>query len=284
MQKDLDPAQTEALLKNLVIPPRPSILQALDRARQPEEPDFELIGHLISSDLTLSAAVLKTINSPLFRRPNKIASVHHALQLLGLNNVCNIVEGLALTHVMPRHSERLPDPLWESANRIATISSYLSTSVHGITEDEAHTFGMFHNCGQALLAARFKNYRDTISRGERMARSEFIAFENSRHNTSHTVVGYLLARAWLLPEHMALAILNHHDYGIFDQPEDGEWQHACTLIALASLSEHIYKMFVKQFEHVEWRHIEPKLLRHLALELEEYEDMVDAVHDMLAQG
>lgn len=284
MQKELDPVQTEALLKNLVIPPRPSILLALDRARKPEEPDFELIGHLISSDLTLSAAVLKTINSPLFRRNNKIASVHHALQLLGLNNVCNLVESLALAHAMPKVTERQLDPFWESSSRIATISAYLSTSVHGITEDEAHTFGMFHNCGQPLLAARFKNYRETMSKGERMARNEFIDYENARHNTSHTVVGYLLARAWLLPEHMALAILNHHDYSIFDRPEDGDWQHACTLIALASLAEHIYKMFVRQYEHIEWRQIEPKLLDHLALELEEFEDMVDAVHDMLAQG
>ncbi|MBE9609695.1 HDOD domain-containing protein [Chitinilyticum piscinae] len=281
MQKALDPAVAEQLLKNIVIPPRPAILAELDREQRREEPDFDRISQLISSDLTLSAAVLKTINSPLMKLPQKISSVNHALQLLGLNNVCNIVQGLSLGHIMPKKPGAQLEQFWESSNRIAMISAYLAGGIHGISEDEAHTFGMFHNCGQPLMAARYGNYPESMRKGERMSREEFIALEISRHNTSHNVVGYLLARAWLLPEPMTLAILNHHDYAIFDHPEDGDWHHVCTLIAIASLSEHIFKMYVKQFEHVEWRLIEPKLLNHLALELEEFEDMVDAVHDML---
>ncbi|WP_028455267.1 HDOD domain-containing protein [Chitinilyticum litopenaei] len=278
------PEHAEALLKNLVIPPRPAILQALDRARQQDEPDFLEIGQLIGSDLALSAAVLKTVNSPLYRREQKIASIQHALQLLGLDNISTLAEGFALFHALKPGKNRQMEAFWESSHRIAIISAYLARAVHGISEDEAHTFALFHNCGQPLLAARFANYRETMQKGERMARNEFIAYENQRHAACHTVVGYLLARIWLLPETTALAILNHHDYSIFEEGGDADWQHACTLIALASLAEHIYKMFVKQFEHVEWRHIEPRLLRHLALEREEFEDMVDVVQDMLAEG
>ncbi|WP_028448978.1 HDOD domain-containing protein [Chitinibacter tainanensis] len=281
MLRELPNVESEQLLRNLVIPPRPAILDALQAAQQSSDPDFVEIGRLINHDLTLSLAMLKAVNSPFYQLSQKITSVDQALQLLGLRNICTILEGLVLKQTLdPKQSERMA-LFWDQATQTAMIASQLASRVHGIQAEEAYTFGLFRGCGKAVMAARYSNYVRTLQRGERMSRAEFIAHEDKIYQTNHNVVGYLLSRAWYLPEDMQLAILNHHDFEVFAHRHSPQWHHICTLIALTGLAEHILKMNIEQFEHVEWRTIEPVLLDHLALKLEEYEDIVDEVSILL---
>lgn len=281
MLRNIPATESERLIKNLIIPPRPVILEAIKRAQAADDPNFEEIAELINSDLTLSLAMLKTVNSPYYQLSQKISSVDQALQLLGLRNTCNLIEGIVLRQTLCiEHNERM-ELFWEMATRIAMIAGRLAEHVHGITPEEAYTFGLFRSSGKAVMAARFTDYIDTLEKGDRFSRAEFIEYENHRYQTNHNVVGYLLSRTWYLPEDMQIATLNHHDFAVFDLHMESEWHHVCTLIALAGLAEHILKMNIQQYEHPEWRSIEPLLLNHLALKLEEYEDIVDEVSTLL---
>lgn len=282
MLREIPPAESEQLLKNLVIPPRPAILAAIKKAQCSSDPDFEEIASLINSDLTLSLAMIKAVNSPFYQLSQKINSVDQALQILGLRNICNMVEGIVLRQTLSNSDQHsLMEPFWESAVRVAMISSQIAQLVHGIEPDEAYTFGLFRSSGKAVMAARFTNYFSTLKRAERFSREEFIHLEEQRHQTNHNVVGYLLSRTWFLPSEMQLAVLNHHDFTVFNYRDESDWHHVCTLIAIAGLAEHILKMHIEQFEHIEWRMIEPIYLEHLALKLEEYEDMIDEISTRL---
>lgn len=52
------------ILSSIRIPPRPSVLTALMAERSKPDPDLAAIAHIISKDVVLSAAVLRTVNSP----------------------------------------------------------------------------------------------------------------------------------------------------------------------------------------------------------------------------
>jgi HD-like signal output (HDOD) protein len=132
-----------------------------------------------------------------------------------------------------------------------------------------------------LMLSRFADYQKTIVQGESLSRAEYIALENQRHKTSHNVVGYLLGRTWYLPDQINLAILNHHHYALFNTPIDAKALPITNLIALASLAEHILRAHSGQFEHAEWRQIEPLLLNHLGMGRTEYEDLADEAHALL---
>lgn len=281
MLSELKQKEADKILRGMVIPPRPSILLELEKHQQAEEADFDTITRLISDDMTLSAAVLKTVNSPFFQLPNRVASVQQALQYLGLNNVSNIVRGLALRQALSSdHAEKM-ESFWISSTRMAHVAAHLASKLHGYANDEAYTFGLFHNCGMPLMQARFADYQNTINQGERLSRAEYIELENRRHHTSHNVVGYLLGRTWYLPEHVNLAILNHHDYRIFNERGDARWHQVANLVALASLAEHVVRLHSGLSEHAEWRQIEPVLLNHLGFVQTEFEDYADESHHHL---
>lgn len=281
MLREIAPKQAETLLKSMVIPPRPAILLQLEQEQLKPEPDFDLISKLISSDLTLSAAVLKTVNSPFFQLSNRVASVYQALQLLGLKNLGNIVRGVLLRQVLTPEGATSMERFWTTALRTALVCSHLAEHIQGIDAEEAYTFGLFENCGMPLMQARFSNYRATLEKGEALPLAKFIELEEQRHQTNHTVVGYLLARTWFLPEHISLAILNHQDVNIFSAPDGEGWVGTCNLAALAALASHIVKRHYEQPEVSNWRELEPLYLQHLGLERTEYEDIADRINRLL---
>ena len=283
MLRDIPPAQAETLLKSMVIPPRPAILLELEQEQLKPEPDFDYISKLISSDLTLSAAVLKTVNSPFFQLSNRVASVYQALQLLGLKNLGYIVRGVLLRNALTPEGATSMERFWTTALRTAMICAQLAKKVVGVDAEEAYTFGLFQDCGMPLMQARFSNYRTTMEKGEGLALAKFTELENQRHQTNHAVVGYLLARTWFLPEHLSLAILNHQDIGIFEKPDGEGWASSCNLVALAALASHIVKRHFSQAEVPDWRTLEPVYLQHLAMERSEYEDIADQVNRLLDQ-
>lgn len=281
MLKEIDPAHADALLKSIVIPPRPVVLLRVEQEQMEEEPDFDCIVRLISSDLTLSAAVLKTVNSPFFSLSNRVSSVHQALHLLGLRNLGNIVRGVLLRHVLSPEGEEKMERFWVNSLRVALVSSRLAEHVNGIVVDEAYTYGLFQDCGMALMQARFPNYRATLDKCEGLPLSKALEIEDQRHKTNHAVVGCLLGRTWFLPPHLSLAILNHQDVRVFDTPEGDDWLHACNLIAVTGLAGHIVKKYYVQPEVKDWRLVEPVFLKHLGMERTEYEDITDQVNRLL---
>ena len=86
--------EAEEIINDIGIPPCPAILTTLMREMREDEPDFVKLGKLIGSDVSLAAAMLKTVNSPFYGLRSKATSVQQAITLLGLRNVAQIVTGL----------------------------------------------------------------------------------------------------------------------------------------------------------------------------------------------
>jgi HD-like signal output (HDOD) protein len=272
---------TNALMRGIVIPSRPDILLSLEDAQQLDVPDFAKIARLISVDIALSAAVIKTVNSPFFSLSTRVSSVPQALQLLGLKNLAHIVQGLVLRQVLSPVQLGDMNSFWDYSCSVAMVAAYLSESLNGVAADDAYTLGLFLNCGKPVMAMRFPDYHMVNNAETALSCAEQVLGEEQRYQVSHNVVGYLLARSWYLSNSSSLAILHLHDLDVFSRSSQGEWRHVCTLIALASLAEHIVKLSLNQPEHKEWRQIEPILRNHLGLGRDELEDLLDMVQQKL---
>ncbi|MGL4602613.1 MAG: HDOD domain-containing protein [Iodobacter sp.] len=281
MLTDLSAEEANVLLRGMVIPPRPDILLALEKAQGSEVPDFAEIARLISTDVALSAAVIKTVNSPYFSLSARVVSVQQALQLLGLKNLSNVVQGVVLRQVLSPGEPEDMVAFWNFSGSVAMVAAHLAESVHGVTPDEAYTLGLFISCGKPLMEIRFPGYTAASYQQKALSRTARIQEEERMYRVSHNVVGYLLARTWYLPADTSLAILNLHNFEVFQEPVPGEWSHICTLIALVCLAEHIVSCRLNQPVQAGWRQIEPLLCRYLALSQDELDDLLDHVPAML---
>ncbi|NTV95102.1 MAG: HDOD domain-containing protein [Thiobacillus sp.] len=275
---DLSTAEAEKLLAGVVIPPRPTVVTAvMDEQRSPE-PDTRRIAGLIATDVGLSAAVLKTINSPMYGLRRQISAIEQAVALLGMRNIATLVTGLALRNI---GSGQGLDRFWDSAARTALIAAYL-TKVLGVgNRDDAYLFGLFHDSGIPLLMQRFPDYKDTLRAANDEQALSFTEVEDRGHGTNHAVVGSLLATNWNLPHDLREAVRYHHDLGVFQGDLSAG---ALNLIALGHLAEHIESSISRLAGESEWQKFAAPVLAHLMLDEAGVEDLRRDAGEMVEES
>jgi HD-like signal output (HDOD) protein len=106
--------QADKIVRGIGIAPCPTILTKLLKELREDDPDYNKASKLISADMSLSAAMLKTVSSPFFGLRTKPTSVNQALQLMGLRNTIEIVTGLLLRQAFPAADNAAMEIFWQT--------------------------------------------------------------------------------------------------------------------------------------------------------------------------
>ncbi len=266
-------ALLESSLKDIGIPPRPTILDRISREMLQDEPDYKRLANIIGADVSLSASLIKTANSPFFGYRNRVRSVNEALMMLGLDVASRAIAGIILRKVFPNslHLERF----WDASARIARLSGWLAQHVgrNKLRPDDAYTFGLFRDCGIPVLLQRFPGYEKILDSANSEADRSFTLVENSQLPTNHAMVGCLLAQSWWLPEETCLAIRHHHELAIIETPSVTPPLTSRYRIAIAQFAEHLMQRHTGLSHTQEWPKLGAACLRLLDIA----EDDVDAI-------
>ena len=266
----------DALMKSIRIPPRPSLLADLQRELSSPDPSPETIGRIVASDVGMSGALLKLANSSTYGGRRKAKSIEQAILFLGINQVALLMTGLLARQAIPANSAALAS-FWDVSTRRAQAMVFLSRRLRTGEADVAHTFGLFCDTGVPLLMDRFADYDATYAAASLEAERPFTALEEERHSTSHAAIGCLLARNWGLSDHVAWAILHHHDYAVL---EDASTAGAVrSLVALSLLAEAAICKYQGLAESLEWNKGGAQACAWLGLSAEETAELLDELHD-----
>lgn len=201
----------DRLAREIGIPACPAILSQFSAEMHQPEPDMRRLSQLIASDIALSGALLKLVNSPFYGMRSKAASPHQALSIIGLRAATNLITGLILRHTFPASGSALMQRFWDKASLTAEAATVIARAIRGIDADEAHTFTLFRDCGIPVMITRFAGYGHIIEQLDHVPGAQVIVRVQMDYQYSHARVGYALARGWLLPEPFCRAILYHHD-------------------------------------------------------------------------
>ncbi len=271
---ELSREDAEKLVAAIGIPPRPAVVLAVMDEKSKAEPDLMVIADAISRDVGVAAALLKTVNSPLFGLRGAVRSIPHAVSLLGLRQVSTLVNSLALkTTLNTQGIERF----WDQSARIAMISSWLAGKL-GHDRDDAHLFGLFRDAGIPLMMRRFKDYKDTLRLANLSDSPGFTVVEDSRHGVNHAMVGAIVARNWLLPASLREAISRHHDPDLFDGHTDSDIR---TLVAVSHLAGQIESRATRNQNDSEWDRFSEPALAWLMLGDEDVDDLIHQATSLL---
>ncbi len=275
---DLTTAEAEKIIASVAIPPRPAIVDAVLEERAKPEPNLRRIAQLVSTDVGLAAAVLKTVNSPFFGLRRQVTAIDHAVNMLGMKNVGALVMGLSLRNAVPTQGL---DRFWDEAARTALVSAFLAQTLGCSPKEDAHLFGLFRDAGIPLLMRRFPNYRDVLKKANAEPARSFTDVEDAELGTNHAVVGALLAKGWQLPEHIRLAIGQHHDLDVFASQLPSE---SLNLIALSVLAEHIESTVSRLSSNIEWEKRGASVLNHLMLGEQQHDELIKDAQSMLEES
>ncbi len=288
IQQDSTPTPVDNLFErailNVGIPPCPAILKKFMAEANKEEPDYNRLASIIGTDVSLSAGLIKTANSPFFGIRQRVRSVNEALTVLGLRIATHAVAGIILRNSFP-HAPNL-ERFWDTSTRIAQLSGWLAQhlEIRGLHAEDAYTYGLFRDCGIPVLLRRFPNYEGILGTANRDAERGFCKVEEAALPTNHAVVGCMLAQSWWLPEEICLAISNHHDLAALESTASPLPALSRQLIATAQLAEHIVQHLLGLSHTQEWPKLGAACLKLLDMGETQLEALYAEVQPILNNG
>lgn len=196
------------------LPSLPTLYLKIVDALNSDDISVELIGKEIAKDLTISAKILKIVNSSYFGFDETISDINQAVSVLGIETVKNLV--LAI-QVFGDDREgavgKATDRLWRHSMTVAQGSKTIMQFETGSSKlaEGAYTAGLFHDIGKLIMlraAPEAYSAAQTISQEKEL---DAWRAEAEHMGCNHAEAGaYLLAR-WGLPMEVVETAALHHE-------------------------------------------------------------------------
>lgn len=285
--------ELEQTILNLGIPPCPAILFAIAAEARLDEPDLQKIEKLICADVSLSAALIKTVNSPFYGLRSKVHSVMQAIHLLGMSSLSLMVTGMIFRETLKGLSKVSMVRFWDASSKVATISSYIAGRLpyisyehmqRKIDKDEAYTYGLFQDCGIPIMFNYHPEYRATLGEANKSTDLKFTEIEDRKYVNNHTKIGYVLAKSWGLSDAMTQAIRYHHEHTMLTNDETFLSNESKDFIAVALLAEKAIQIITGLNQTCEWMKGGQWVMRHFGLSEYEFESIIDGIRTLYEEG
>lgn len=174
------------------------------------------IVRIVECDASLTANVLKVVNSAFFRPVQPVSSLPMAIALLGEKLVIGIAIGACCHDFFDKPLEGYESPrgeLWKLSLRTAIFARELSVhSAHGVNRELAYTAGLLHGIGKSVLSRYLKGKtEELVKRTAGASQLDFISAERELLGVDHCEVGHALAAKWNLPQELRESIRCYSD-------------------------------------------------------------------------
>lgn len=193
-----------------LLPPFPAVANRVLALVADADVDAGDVGAMIKIDPTFTAEILRMANSPLFRFRREIATVIHAVAVLGLNRVKTMATYIAL-NAMVKPVLKIAElrRIWVHSLVTALLTEELARASNS-SYDVAYTSGMLHNLGGlGLMAAYPEEYKRMLEVSSECG-FDLILTERDLFEIDHCGAGAYLAEEWNFPDSIIEAIATHH--------------------------------------------------------------------------
>jgi HD-like signal output (HDOD) protein len=228
------------ILKSLgQLPPFSPVLNKLLASLAKEDVSFTALASLIEKDTVMSGNVLKLVNSAAYARRGQINSIPHAISVLGLTKLRNVVLGLSISRMWA--SVKMPKG-WSSSRfnlhavSTAVLADHLAQSVGVNYPEGAFISGLLHDFGVMLIAIAMPNEYQEVQDLHALGGRPVVECEMEILGTDHTRVTGLALAEWNLPDPIQRAARYHHEPASNPNREaekEGEAYHLSEIVASA---------------------------------------------------
>ena len=190
------------------------------------------IARQISMDPSLTADLLKIVNSAQYMLAKKVDSISEAVKMVGIRGIKNLLYSYGTQKLLGDDTSD-KKTLWEHSYKTAFYAFNLVRNFRKDRNllDDAYVGGILHDMGKIV----FSNvHPDLLNKIQGFCTEKGLpssTFEDLSAGTNHSEIGALIAEKWNFPEGLVAAIRFHHD------PESGpkEYRDLIDTVYLANM-------------------------------------------------
>jgi HD-like signal output (HDOD) protein len=217
--------------KNIILPEIPLIVFELNEVIANPMSSADHIARVVKKSPSLTALLLKIVNSSFYGFQSKVATVSHAVSLIGTREISGLALGISILSVfkkIPKETVTMHSFLRHSLV-CGILSRILAARKNLQHTEQLFVSGLLHDLGRLILYIHFPEASRAVLARSRARSNLLYEEENAYLGCNHAQVGSRLMKQWKLPLILENNVAYHH------RPSEAQLTVPATLVHLADI-------------------------------------------------
>lgn len=244
--------------KKIVLPEIPSIAFELNEVIENPMSSAEHIARVVSKSPSLTAVLLKIVNSSFYGFPSKISTVSHAVSLIGTREIFGLALGISILSIfknIPKETIDMHSFLKHSL-ACGILSRVLAAHKNMPQTEQMFVSGLLHDLGRLMLYMYFPAESHDILACSRNRHRLLYKEEKDYLGCDHTHIARDLMKQWKLPQILENNVFYHHNPSGAEQPAAAAIVHLADIIVNSLAIGSSGEKFVPPLDYDAWENLE----------------------------
>lgn len=194
------------------LPTLPAIVYELNQVIADPMSSTKDVEKIMENDQSLTAKVLKLVNSAYYAIPGGVSNLARAIAYIGFDTVHQLVLSASIIEALEVKgpSEFDMNAFWQHSVGVGIAAETIAKMTGHPMPSDVFTCGLVHDMGKVAMYTLDKEIVKSITQRAQSKNITFLEAEQELAIPKHTEVGRLLAEKWLLPKQIQVVIKHHH--------------------------------------------------------------------------
>lgn len=194
------------------LPTLPSIVYELSRVINDPMSSTNDVEKIMANDQSLTAKVLKLVNSSYYAIPGGVSSLSRAIAYIGFDTVNQLVLSASIINALKVSGPTAIDlnQFWKHSIGVAITTETIAKFVRHPNPSDLFTAGLVHDMGKVALYTFDPGAVAKITSLAVQKQISYLEAETELDFPKHTQIGQQLAQKWNLPPSIVAVIRHHH--------------------------------------------------------------------------
>jgi len=218
--------------KKIVLPEIPSVVFELNEVVANPVSSADHIAQVVNKSPSLTALLLKIVNSSFYGFPSKIGKVSHAVALIGTREISGLALGISILSIFKNVPKEMIDMYSFLKHSLACgiLSRILAAQKNFGQTEQLFVSGLLHDLGRLILYLYFTKESRNILTRSRNSEKLLYEVEQDYLGCDHAQLGQYLMEQWNLPLILENSVLYHHNPSKAQQPVPAAIVHLADII------------------------------------------------------
>lgn len=193
------------------------------------------VADVIGKDTSLTAKLLKLVNSPFYGLPHRIDSISRAVMVIGGQEISTLALGISAINAFKDIPPELINmrTFWEHSVSVGTFARLLGGAAGCASGERLFVAGILHDIGRLILFKKLPHAAVEAIYYAKANQLPMCVAEDEVMGFAHPLVGGLLLKAWKFPEALVAAVSCHHNPAACRGNVEPAVLHVADIVAVA---------------------------------------------------
>ena len=244
--------------KKISLPEIPSIVSELNEVIGNPISSAEDIANVVNKSPSLTATLLRIVNSALYGCPSKIDKVSQAVTLIGTKEIFGLALGISVISIFKKIPKDIINMYSFLRHSIACgiIARILAAHKNLQHTEQLFVSGLLHDLGRVLLYIYFPD--DSLRIMNNSLKSDKLLYEEEDDylGCNHTHIVQYLMQQWKLPLALENNVFHHHNPSEAQNPVPATIVHLADILVNALGLGSSGERFVPPLDNAAWEELD----------------------------